>query len=44
LYLQFEQEGDVYDEVSQDDYAKLVDKRRQEQSFVVDDGAPCLNC
>ena len=36
---QFDQDDSVYETVTQDEYTKIVQKRRSEQSFVVDDGA-----
>jgi hypothetical protein len=32
-----EDEGDVYDMVDEDKYAELVERRRNEDDFVVDD-------
>jgi hypothetical protein len=31
-------EGDIYDVVEEDDYRELVEKRRQREDFIVDDG------
>jgi hypothetical protein len=31
-------EGDVYDVIEEDDYRELVEKRRQREDFIVDDG------
>lgn len=41
-------EGDVYDVIEEDDYRELVEKRRQREDFIVDDGEcqnapPCLS-
>jgi len=36
--LELEDQGDVYDMMDDDEYEKLVEKRRAEQEFVVDDG------
>lgn len=36
-------EGDVYDVVDEAEYEELVEKRRQREDFVVDDGA-CERC
>lgn len=35
---QLHEEEDVYDVVDEEDYAKLVNSRRQMDDFVVDDG------
>ena len=40
---EFQYEGDVYDVVAEEDYEDLVEKRRQREDFVVDDGA-CMHC
>ena len=37
--VEIKEEEDVYDEVDEDDYQKLVESRRQRDDFVVDDGA-----
>lgn len=34
-----EDQEDVYDVVDEDEYARIVDRRRKENDFVVDDGA-----
>jgi len=36
--LEFEDQGDVYDVYDDEEYEKLVEKRRAEEEFVVDDG------
>lgn len=35
--LQLEDEGDVYEMVDEDQYASIVERRRNEDDFVVDD-------
>ena len=42
LRPQFDQDDSVYKTVTHDEYTKIVQKRRSEQSFVVDDGAACV--
>lgn len=37
--VEIKEEEDVYDEVAEEDYQKLVEARRQREDFVVDDGA-----
>ena len=37
MYVQLEDEGDVYEMVDEDQYANLVERRRNEDDFVVDD-------
>lgn len=37
LKLQLEDEGDVYEMVDEEEYASLVERRRNEDDFVVDD-------
>lgn len=36
-YVQLDDEGDVYDLVDEEKYAEIVEKRRNEAEFVVDD-------
>ena len=36
--LELREEGDVFDMVDEDDYRKLVEDRRKNTDFVVDDG------
>ena len=43
LFPQFDQDDSVYETVTHDEYTKIVQKRRSEQSFVVDDGARVHN-
>ena len=35
-------EGDIYDVIEEDDYRNLVEKRRQREDFIVDDGKSML--
>lgn len=35
--MQFEDEGDVYEMVDEEEYEKIVERRRNEDDFVVDD-------
>jgi hypothetical protein len=37
--VEMKEEEDVYDEVDETEYRKLVESRRQREDFVVDDGA-----
>ena len=37
MFSQLEEEGDVYDVVDEDQYASIVERRRNEDDFVVDD-------
>ena len=40
MAVQLKEEGEIYEDVNEDEYQEIVKKRREDE-FIEDDGAPC---